>query len=609
QQVHDRLSLEVLRGCTHGCRFCQAGMTSRPVRERSLDKIDSLMRETLEKTGYQDVSLVSLSTCDHSQVRQLVKNAVALTAPQRVSVSLPSLRLDSFSVEMADMVAETRRTGLTVAPEAATSRLRKVINKGIDDDELLTVATAAFDRGWKHIKMYFMLGLPTETDEDVEAIAQLSLRTLENAPRGRRVHLGVSTFVPKAFTPFQWAEQISLEETRRRQELLGRKLHRKGAIQFGRHRPEETFLEGLFSRADRRAADLLEAAFRLGCRFDAWHEHLDFDLWTRAIEEVGYDVNYALRGRSIDERLPWDHIDTLVDKTWLIADYQRAIQGELEPDCRQSKCHQCGVVEVEPKLCAAMLKNVKEGRELEEAFEHQKRSPVPAPPVVQRLWFRIGKTKTARFLSHLEAMTCWLRALRRVQAPLAYSQGFHPHPQLAFSAALPMLVESVADFMDIKLIRRVIPQQLLEDLRQTLPAGLDVFEVTEVGLKEKSLMSLVQGVEYTMHLPGWERLELQDRIEAIMAQKQHIVQRTSKVRRGGLKTVDLDIGPMISSISLADIEQPAIHVTLIAARGKFAKPREFISLLPADSATTAIVRRRLIGLDGCFGLCEEPRNS
>ena len=284
QQVHDRVSLEVLRGCTQGCRFCQAGMTTRPVRERSIENIEKLMERTLETTGYEEVSLVSLSTCDYSRVQSMVDRVAAIAAKERVSVSLPSLRLDSFSVGLADRVADLRRTGLTFAPEAATPRLRAVINKWIPDEELLEMSAQAYGLGWNHVKLYFMIGLPTEREEDVEAIAELTLKTVRAGrkinPRAR-VNTGVSTFVPKPFTPFQWARQIGIEETQARQDILSKHFAGNASIKFGRHDARETFLEGLVTRADRRGADLIEAAWRHGARMDAWSEHLDFLLQRR----------------------------------------------------------------------------------------------------------------------------------------------------------------------------------------------------------------------------------------------------------------------------------------------------------------------------------------
>ncbi|MFT7518759.1 MAG: radical SAM family uncharacterized protein, partial [Kiritimatiellia bacterium] len=426
QQVHDRISLEVLRGCTQGCRFCQAGMTTRPVRERTLESVDKLLDKTLATTGYEEVSLVSLSTCDHSRVRQLVENTAAKARKKRFSVSLPSLRLDSYSVELSAMTATERRTGITFAPEAASPRLRSVINKWIPDEELLNMSRDAFAGGWGHVKLYFMIGLPTERDDDILAIADLCKRTLavgRSENHKARVNLGVSTFVPKPFTPFQWAEQANLEATKHKQRVLGEQLRGERNIKYGRHEPEETFLEGLVSRADRRAADLLEAAWRKGCRFDAWSEHLRFDLWLEAIEEVGYDVQDALRERSVDERLPWDHIDIMIPKDWFAEDWQRAKQLETAQDCRHKRCNRCGVIDQERDLCAHMLRNQIDGRKEEKVWTQTEVAARIEPPAVQRLQFRVCRTGKARLLSHLEVMNAWIRALRRVDTPMSYSQG------------------------------------------------------------------------------------------------------------------------------------------------------------------------------------------
>jgi len=598
QQVHDRVSLEVLRGCTQGCRFCQAGMTTRPVRERTVERVDDLMRRTLARTGYEDVSLVSLSTCDHSQVQRLVDRAVRTAREERVSVSLPSLRLDSFSVGLADMVAETRRTGITFAPEAASPRLRAVLNKWIPDEDLLRMSAGAYGLGWDLVKLYFMIGLPTERDDDVEAIADLAVRTWEQGravnPRAR-VNLGVSTFVPKPFTPFQWAPQISLAETERRQALLGARLARYRSIKFGRHDPAETFLEGLVSRADRRAADLIECAFRKGARFEAWNEHLRLDLWMEAIEEVGFDVEDALREREPGERLPWDHIDVLVDQEWLARDWARAVELKHAPDCRHRKCHKCGVIDVERELCATMLRDHVQGRKLEARFAKPERPPHEEPPPAQRLWFRYARTGSARFLSHLEAMNAWVRALRRARAPLSYTQGYHPHPRVAFSAALPSGEETVGDWMDVVLAERVDPDALLDRLRATLPEGFGLLGVREVDLKAPSLMSLVEGARYTLFLPGEDREALAVRVADLAASERITVQRRAKQKGRGkpskARFYSLDIRPMIRHIAVAPGEVPAVDLTLVPVEGKPGKPREIAPLL-TDTPERVRIRKQ-----------------
>jgi radical SAM family uncharacterized protein/radical SAM-linked protein len=605
QQVHDRISLEVLRGCTQGCRFCQAGMVTRPVRERSLEEVDSLLQRTLDTTGYEEVSLVSLSTCDYSRVRQLVENSVETARAQNVSVSLPSLRLDSFSVELADMVAETRRTGLTVAPEAASPRLRAVINKWIPDEELLQMSNGAFERGWTHVKMYFMIGLPTERDDDILAIADLANRALAQGKEIQsraRINLGVSTFVPKPFTPFQWAAQIPLAETERRQDILSSELEQARGIKFGRHDPEETFLEGLVSRADRRAGDLLELAFRKGCRFDAWREHLRFDLWMEAVAELEYDVEFALRERDVDERLPWDHIDVLIDKQWFVDDWARAKRLEHAQDCRHRKCHKCGVIDHERALCASMLRKSIQGRKPESEWVRKPAPQRESPDPIQRLWMRVSRVESGRFLSHLEAMNAWIRSLRRAKVPLAYSKGFHPHPKVAFSSAIPQNHASIGEYMDLSLTERVDPTQLVERLRTVLPAGFGVHGVQEVDMRSTALMALVEGAVYTVYFPQLTQDELASRVDALLARETIDVTRRLKTRkkrgRKVKRSAEIDIKPMIRHLALRETrEVPAIDLTLARHDGKGGKVREILPLLTGRPDRCQVLRRETLVAD------------
>ena len=624
RQVHDRISLEVLRGCTQGCRFCQAGMTTRPVRERSIEGVTTLMERTLAATGYEEVSLVSLSTCDHSQVKQMVDAVVRKAAPERVSVSLPSLRLDSFSVELADMVAGIRRTGLTVAPEAASPRLRALINKWIPDEDLLDMADKAYSLGWDHVKLYFMIGLPTEREDDVQAIADLTLRTLQVGRRYNHkasVNTGVSTFVPKPFTPLQWARQITMEETEQRQNLLQQRFREAGrGVKFGRHKAAETFLEGLVSRADRRGGDLLEAAFRLGCRFDAWDEGLDFDRWREAIAQAGTDPTFELRQREVGERLPWDHVDILIHKEWFEEDWRRAMALEHAQDCRHSKCHRCGVIDAERDLCAHMLRSSIAGRKPEAAFVRPPPPPElgarpsrpgmppvrpPEPPAVQRLIFRVGMTGETRHLAHLEALNAWIRSLRRVRAPICYSEGFHPHPKVAFSGARPLGEETLGDYMDVTLHAQVDPALLLSQLQATLPAGFRAFSVREVPLSAPSLMSTVSGAEYLFFVSDPPD-DLDDRIAELLASDSLEVERRKKAKkgprrpRGGPGMREVDLRPHIRAISragegdlvpgLGGPGQAALRVELDVVGDRGCKPSELVGLLELDPLSVRVLR-------------------
>jgi radical SAM-linked protein len=578
-------------------------MVTRPVRERKLERVDELLKRTLASTGYEEVSLVSLSTCDYSRVRQLVENTVETLRDENIAISLPSLRLDSFSVDLADMVAETRRTGLTFAPEAASPRLRALINKWIPDEDLLGMADRAFELGWGHVKLYFMLGLPTERDDDILAIADLARRTLQVGKRRSnrsKVNLGVSTFVPKPFTPFQWSAQIDAEETERRQRLLGQALDNRD-IKFGRHEPAETFLEGLVSRADRRAADLIEAAFRLGCRMDAWSEHLRFDLWKQAIAETGYDVADALRERDTAERLPWDHLDVFVPKDWLVADWHRALELKHAEDCRHKRCHKCGVIDVERALCAAMLRDNVEGRKTEAKWTRKELPKAPDRPTVQRLRLRVAKTGKARFLSHLETMNAWIRALRRAGAPLGYSEGFHPHPKVAFSAALPVGEESLGEYIDVELWREVDGRALQRQLVGTLPDGMEVLDITEVELKAPALMAMAAGGIWRVVLKTEELAAIAARIDAINAAPSVVVQRRAKRKdRRGREEVyfqDVDIRPMIQELVLEAGTAPCLRATLVSVNNKPGKIGEIVRLLTERPDAARVVKVDTLRID------------
>jgi radical SAM family uncharacterized protein len=350
--VHDRFGIEVLRGCTRGCRFCQAGMVYRPVRERTADTIVRDVMAGLACSGYDEVSLTSLSTTDHSQLEEVLRRLGKRLEGSGVSVSLPSLRVDAFGVEMARLVsAGGKKSGLTFAPEAGTQRMRDVINKNVTEEDLLGSVERAFEAGWRRVKLYFMIGLPTETDEDIAGIGRLVNRVLYTAkaatpPSARgsiRVAVSVSTFVPKAQTPFQWDAQIPHEEVRRRQGVLRDSMPRKG-VDLHWHDAEVSFLEGVVARGGREVADVIEAAWRQGAVFDAWTEQFRLQRWMDAFEETGVDPGaIANRERSVDDPLPWDHISAAVSPDYLRKERARALAGTTTHDCSFGGCTGCDV--------------------------------------------------------------------------------------------------------------------------------------------------------------------------------------------------------------------------------------------------------------------------
>ena len=349
--VHNRIMLEIFRGCTRGCRFCQAGMIYRPIRERSIPRLMEMAEKLVASTGYDEISLMSLSSGDYSCLPELAHRMVERFAGKRVKISLPSQRIDTVLTDTLKETQKVRKTALTLAPEAGTQRLRDVINKGVTEADLMRSVTDAFDQGWSAVKLYFMLGLPTETDEDVLGIADLAEKVRKcyfSIPRerrapGLRITVSASVFVPKNDTPFQWSPQLGFDEVVRRQQLLRQALSRLKGVDFKYHAPDVSYIEAVFARGDRRLGEAMERAWRLGCRFDGWSDQFRYDLWLQAFRDAGLDPDfYATRPRPTDEVFPWDHLDCGVTKAYLLREWERAQRAECTPDCRKG-CTGCGM--------------------------------------------------------------------------------------------------------------------------------------------------------------------------------------------------------------------------------------------------------------------------
>ncbi len=560
--VHDRYSVEIARGCAVGCRFCQAGYIYRPVREREPEAVRASVREGLRATGYNETTLLSLNAGEYDGIEHLVANVAADGASQSVGVAMPSLRVPSLTKELARSLSSGRKSGFTLAPEAGTQRLRDVINKQLTDEDVARAAQVVFSSGWNLVKLYFIIGLPTETDEDVEAIARLGGRVAragkEAGCRNPGVTLSTSSFVPKPFTPFQWCAMARPEVLREKQDALKRALRRP--ISYRWHDVDASLVEGAFSLGDRRLAPVLEKAAELGCAFDGWTEHFDAAKWREAFASCGLSMDdYLFRKRGRDERLPWDVIDVGLTRAFLWREWEKALAAEVTEKCGPNACHGCGFF---AKTCLS--------GELE-------RAPVPEPPpkpgrgakamasIKYRLRFR--KEGLARFVGHLDLVDILVRALRRAEISLAYSQGYHPMPKVELPAPLPLGVEGREEWMEFQAapLDRAVLMKRLDGL---LPAGLTAEHLFMIPPSSPPLSALtVQVYEIgTGRLHEGEKLALQERLAGFHAAPEWPVTRVSK---GTSRTYDLK-----SRVLAATSERDRIEVHLV--QGGF---MDFVGLL------------------------------
>jgi radical SAM family uncharacterized protein/radical SAM-linked protein len=466
--VHDRLRLEISRGCTRGCRFCQAGMIYRPTRERSPQRLIELAATALSATGYEDLSLLSLSTGDYTGLASLMEALMLRCQSQRVAISLPSIRAGTLTPHLMALIKKVRKTGFTIAPEAGSQRLRDVINKNLRFEEIAATVQDAFAMGWQVIKLYFMLGLPTESQADLDAIVAMvqDLKKIKGPARRRgQINVSATTFIPKAHTPFQWEPQLSLEASWDKIEYLKSRLRLPG-IQFKWQHPHMSLLEGVLARGDRRLAKVIEHAWRLGCTFDGWSDQLSFDLWLQAFAACDVPIDfYTTRDRSVDEHLPWDHMDARLARSFLIAERQAAIDGATLEDCRLGKCHGCGVCD---------FKQLQPQRFAQGSEAAAGEPAASEPEVFQSVELLYAKMANARFFGHLEVATLFARALRRAAIPVMYSQGFHPMPRISFDDPIPLGMESQAERMQLKVAPHITCQELTRALNAQLPDGFAI---------------------------------------------------------------------------------------------------------------------------------------
>jgi radical SAM family uncharacterized protein/radical SAM-linked protein len=543
ETTHDRLTIEIMRGCPKRCRFCAATAAYQPKRERSVEEIVKQAQIGIAKSGWDEISLLSLSTTDYSELEELAKTLAREFDSKRVSVSLPSLRPGTFSLELARLLSQVKKSGLTFAPEAGTPRMRSVVGKSLSEEELLNTAQMAFSSGWNLIKLYFMIGLPTEREEDLQGIVDLLkkvLRVGKDTGRMKNLNVTISPFTPKAHTPFQWEKLEDEESLHEKFRFLKMNL-RRGNLKLKFRDPQVSFLEGVLSRGDRRLSSVIFSAWKKGAKLDGWTEHFNYELWKKAFGEAGIDPRAYARARNPKDPMPWDHIDKGIRKEALRKERDRAylLEEDLVPEGGHPEQPgfpgkpPSGALKIGELLPAERLEELRAPTEepVTPSYSYgRKKKRKPASPAMtvarSRVRLKWSKSEQVRFTSHLDVGRTFERTIRRSGIPIAYSEGFHPHQRIAYAPPLPLGFVSDGEYLDVQLTEPY-SSAVLSRLNRDLPPGFEFLEGKPVFGKSDSLSSIINLASYEVKL-GLSLEEAEKSLRSVLEKQNLWVKRVSK---------------------------------------------------------------------------------
>ncbi len=573
--AQNRFVVEIMRGCTRGCRFCQAGMIYRPVRERPPEDIASQVKKSFADTGYKELSLLSLSTSDYNGLEKSVCSILDGRQKNSMSISFPSMRLDSFSDKVAEYAKQTKKSGLTFAPEAGSQRLRNSINKDISEKELLDSVKIAVDNGWQLVKLYFMIGLPNETMADILAIADLVKKVLHAGGKQLRVNVTLSSFIPKVFTPFQWEKQDSPKVIQEKIDTVKPLLRKMKRVKVMSRDPRYSQLEGLMSRGDRRLSQLIFYAWKKGAKFDGWREFYNFDLWEETLDELELDLADYTGSKSTNASLPWEIIDPLISKQYLLKERKKAAAETTTPDCRFG-CTGCALCQDDLQMDLVKKEQGFPFNYIDQAAEQSDKK--------YRYRLNFVKTGAAKFTSHLDIIRIFKQALKGAQLNLCYTGGYNKKPKISAGFPLPYSFTSDDEYIDVFLKNPV--DQLDSVLNQHLPEGLKVKNFSVLDLKRASVSSLVTGFIYEIRFIDDIPQNIPSAVEQLLKAKTLPVKRVKKRKR---KTIDA-----ATFINHIEIKDQHLLLTLNVIDGRTVKVREVLNLLNIQQEDCYVLRKKTL---------------